>query len=557
MTLTKTWFKYLQTSVITLIVLASFIASSIGWRHIESTEVLRISLAGLILFIVYMLMILELVNRNLAALIGAAMSVAAYDCLIEPLDKQELFEWEDLDTISLLLGMMVIVGILKSSGVFEFLAVCCYKWSSGRFWLLIVVLSMVTAIISALLDNVSTMLLMSPTLVKLGELERIDPRYLLMIMTVVSNIGGCATPIGDPPNLIIVGDAMISSLGITFSSFTAYCTPCVLLTLLSLFIYLKLVFKSRESFASQNNQLESNQDRARSSTTSQLADSGGVNGHFEANLGGQKGDQQLNLPGGNDPEQGGDLETSYLMRLPEIKSKPILFQTLAVLAFALPLFFLQSWPELKLTIGYVSLFAALVLLITSSSIEQPADSSDSNKNEDRFDAIISKVEWSTLMFFFSLFLVMEVMAKLGLIAFMADGINNLVELIPAGHLRSVGAITIFLWSSAIASALIDNVPFTSMMVKLLGSLIAKSRLDTGSGALETRPLVFALAFGTCFGGNGSLIGASANLVTAGVSGRYGYPISFNQFFKFGAPITLLTMIVANVYLVIVFVVLKL
>lgn len=543
------WLEHLRTGIITIIVIISFFMSSIGWRHVESTEFMRISVAGLILFLVYFLMIFELVNRNLAALIGAAAAVAAYDCLVEPLDKRELFEWEDLDTISLLLGMMIIVGVLKSSGIFEFLAVCCYKWSNRRLWLLIIVLSIVTAVLSALLDNVSTMLLMSPTLVKLSELERIDPRYLLMIMAVVSNIGGCATPIGDPPNLIIVGDKLISSLGVTFGSFTAYCTPCVLLSLVSVIIYLRLTFKSRESFEIKHGQGGSRRSKG---NALHLESSNQVS-HVQSYLVNM---DKACLQRDNDPSELSDLDTDQLMRLHSIKSKPILVHSLAVLAVALPLFFLQSWPELRLTIGYVSLFAALILLITSSSIEQTQNPTEP-KDEDRFESIINMVEWSTLTFFFALFIVMEVMAKLGLIALMARGIGTLVDSIPAGQMRSAGAITIFLWSSGFVSALVDNVPFTSMMVKLLGSLIEQSGADTGSGALDTRPLVFALAFGACFGGNGSLIGASANLVTASVAGRYGYPISFNQFFKFGAPITVLTLLVANIYLVTVFVILEL
>lgn len=552
----KRWLEHFRTGIITIIALISFYMSSIGWHHVESTEFMRISVAGLILFLVYFLMIFELVNRNLAALIGAAAAVAAYDCLVEPLDKQELFRWEDLDTISLLLGMMIIVGVLKSSGVFEFLAVCCYKWSNRRFWLLIIVLSIVTSVLSALLDNVSTMLLMAPTLVKLSELERLDPRYLLMIMAMVSNIGGCATPIGDPPNLIIVGDRLIASLGITFGSFTAYCMPCVLLSLVSVIVYLKLVFKSKKNFEFKHGQEGSRRFKDSVLQFENSNEVGQVQSDF-VNMNKQIRSQDKTDIERDDYLSGqGDLDTDHLMRLHSIKSKPILFQSVAVLAVAIPLFFLQSWPELRLTIGYVSLFAALILLITSSSIEQSRTTNEP-REEDRFESIINTVEWSTLMFFFALFIVMEVMAKLGLIALMARGIVILVESIPAGQMRSAGAITIFLWSSGLASALIDNVPFTSMMVKLLGSLIEHSGADTGSGALNTRPLVFALAFGSCFGGNGSLIGASANLVTANVAGRYGYPISFNQFFKFGAPITVLSLLVANVYLVIVFVILEL
>lgn len=614
------WTTNIKITILTALVLGSFYMSSIGWCRIETSETVKISIGAIILVAMYSLMIFELVHRTIAALIGAVMAIAAHDCLIGLVSMEQIIQWEDLETLSLLLGMMIIVNVLGHSGLFDYLAVWSYRKSNGRFWSLITTMAFITAILSALIDNVSTMLLLSPTLIKLSELEHIDPRYLLMIMVIFCNIGGCATPVGDPPNLIIIGDPIANQLEITFVNFTAFCTPCVIITISSILLYLKLVYKSKESFRtsqplarfneadindaalsrhkfsvgssiSQLNNLDKfqliNELEMLNSFANQLEKFGHKltnessiliqnikeqTDHLEIIL------DRLNLKENNLASEfiipitrvklrrESRLDKSQidkLMRNYAIKNKTILCQSLSVLLVAILLFFIQSLPGTNLTLGWISLFAGLSLLVMSSAVKLNSDVNDDEEDEDEdeekykedpFDLIMNKIEWSTLIFFFALFIVMEVMAKLGLIKFMGNQITNLIDLIPSGDLRLIVAITIVLWASGIASACIDNVPFTSMMIKVLGTMIVQARSEVG--CLGTEPLVFALAFGACFGGNGTLIGASANLVTAGVSTRHGYPITFNGFFKFASPITVLSLIIANLYLILVYFVLK-
>lgn len=601
------WFTNIKVTILTALVLGSFYLSSLGWRPIETNEATKISIAGIILVVMYSLMIFELVHRTIAALIGAVMAIAAYDCLGGLVSMEDIIEWEDLETLSLLFGMMIIVNVLASSGLFDYLAIWSYKKSNGRFWTLITVMSFITAILSALIDNVSTMLLMSPTLIKLGELERIDPRYLLMIMVVFCNIGGCATPVGDPPNLIVIGDPLVHSLEITFGSFTAFCAPCVLITHCCVLLYLRLLYKSKEGFritehidneggtgervptkhADEFN-LDSSIAQSGNLDKFQLLDELEVLKNFASRLDkfGCRLTNESSILRENIKEQANQLENAVdkitikenslgtdfsvtiagkrgsrldenqinvLMKIHSIKNKTILYQSISVLTITIILFFVQSLPGTNLTLGWISLFAGLTLLVMSSSVKLIDDQED-KPEEDPFDLIMNRIEWSTLVFFFALFIVMEVMEELGLIAFIGTQITNLIDLIPQGDLRSTVAITTILWASGIASACIDNVPFTSMMIKVLGSLVNQARSEVGNLGVE--PLVFALVFGACFGGNGTLIGASANLVTAGVSGRYRYPITFNGFFKFASPITVLSLIIANIYLVIAYLVLK-
>ena len=537
---------------------------------------------------------------------------------------EQILQWEDLETLALLFGMMIIVNVLSLTGLFNFLAVWSYKRAAGNFWTLIAIMSLITASLSAFIDNVSTMLLMAPTLVKLSELEHIDPRYMLMIMVIFCNLGGCATPVGDPPNLIIIGHELAQQMRITFGSFAAICGPCVLITMLVILAYLRLKYKSKESLRMSNYlgaeprskqknlhgsevDLESRGrqevDRANLETELEVLQSieTELHGHpyskrlrrlqkkvgtqvelIEAQLVGmnQTGGWCLDsepIEIGAKQRRGSRLsgdQLKELMRVHCIKSKSLLWKSLGTLLVVTLLFFAQSIPGTHLTLGWISLFGGLALLAMSSSDEIPKSFQEGEVEQEEegeesseggrleiFDYVINNIEWSTLMFFFSLFIVMEVMEKLGLISFMGKQITLLVDHIPPGRWRSIGAITIILWSSGIASACIDNVPFTSMMIKVLATMAARDQASGGTNneaqLMSLKPLVFALVFGSCYGGNGSLIGASANLITAGVAGRYGYPISFNWFFKFSSLITVLSLIIANIYLVLVFVLLEL
>lgn len=665
--------KQLKVIVLTAVVVGAFAMSTICHTHIETSITTRVIVAAVVLLFMYALIVCELVNRSLAALIGAAVSVSVYDCLVELVEMEQIIEWEDLETLSLLFGMMLIVGVLARSGLFEFLAIWAYKCARGRFWTLVGIMMCITAILSALIDNVSTMLLMSTTLIKLSELEQIDPRYLLMIMVLVSNIGGCATPVGDPPNLIIINDEFTVSLGIGFGEFCAYAVPCVILCVLIMMLYLRCVYGDRRSFRGSlgaacdakfyeqnlNSQtlpannatsprgsqrlnfvdavklFEPNPNQA-TNIIERVVDQRDVQQQHQRELtammciddklkelcaeretieladimqrvGAQVQRLQFQLQGDCVHSSGkvasgaftrvltssierpasycsntrtfGDLSARHsdrsmstssslqndvsvrirdLENAHAIKSKAILWQSLIVLICAVVLFVLQSLPGLHLSLGWISLFAGLTLLVLSSSVQIDAennDDGDSSHNQDAFDKLVGEIEWPTLIFFFGLFIVMEVMSKLGLIMFLGDKVVQLIEIIPSGTARSIGAITIILWASGIASSCIDNVPFTSMMIKVLAVM---ARASAASGEqLNTKSLIFALAFGACLGGNGTLIGASANLVTAGIADKHNYRLTFNKFFKFAAPITILTLLVANIYLIVVFEVLNL
>lgn len=538
-------------------------------------------------------------------------------------------------------------------------------------------MSTITAILSACFDNASTMLLVAPTLIKLGELEHIDPRYMLLIAIAFSNIGGCGTPVGDPPNLIIFGSPFVGSLQISYGTFVCYASPCVIITMAVIGVYLKLVYKSKESFrlaeppvddegaqhttctsrplgvsgpqevrCANTNVTKSPQQSAgdpiqstsvviTSESNGRSADTGKRGSQVdrevdalraclqrldeaqttsELSLGAQQlkrrlAEQMHSLEKGIERKKGigethtgsrgetlicgarlapqispsrahtnrrlTESELKLLMQTNSIKSWPILIMSMSVLTCAILFFLLQTLPNIKSTLGWVSLFAAIVLLALSSTTQLPTEDTLSGKlskccarspdstaatapanKDENFNRIISGVEWPTLMFFFALFIVTEVMVKLGVIQFVGAQIIRLIDTVPSSGFRDAAGITIILWTTAVASALLDNVPFTTMMVKIVEEIVVRSRASNSFDPTTIRALIYALAFGASYGGNGTAIGASANLVTLGVASNNGYPISFIDYVKFNAPLAIISLVVANIYLVLVFVVFR-
>ena len=440
-----------------------------------------------ILFFVYALIITEFVHRTLAAAVGGLLAVFALNHFIgESLSLAQvttLIEWE---TIGLLLGMMVMVGIMSHTGVFEWFAVEAYKKSGGNVWTLIVILCIVTAVLSAFLDNVTTMLLLTPVTIQLARVLDLKPIPILISEVIFSNIGGTATMIGDPPN-IIIGSLMSSAAikgseypslaehGISFNDFIVELAPGVLLTIVPTFMFLKWMYS--EEFSGE---------RIRDVA---------------------------------------ELESKY-----GIKDSKMLMRSGIILSLVILGFFLH--PILHIPVSWVALVGAVAMLLVTDrhELEEP----------------LEKVEWSTLIFFAGLFVLIHSLQHLGVIDWIGNQVISGIQLFPDDEKsRLIAALVIILWVSAIASAFIDNIPYTITMVPVVLQISYELNISLG-------PMIWALAFGACLGGNGTLIGASANVVTAGMSEEAGYPISFNQFFRAGFPVMLITVSIITLYVILVF-----
>jgi len=442
---------------------------------------------GILLF-VYALIISEVVHRTLAAAIGGLAAIVALNYYktgdaLTLAETTTLIEWE---TIGLLLGMMVMVGIISQTGIFEWFAVQAYKKSKGNVWSLVVILCVVTAILSAFLDNVTTMLLLTPVTIQLAKVLDLNPIPILISEVIFSNIGGTATMIGDPPNIIIgsmmsesainkAGYSDLASQGVTFNDFIIELAPGILLTIVPAFMMIKWMYA--EEFSGE---------RIR------------------------------------DVEE---LESKY-----GIKDAKMLKAAGTILGLVIVGFFLN--PILHISVSWVALTGAVLMLLLTSrhGLEEP----------------LEKVEWTTLIFFAGLFVLIHSLQHLGVINWIGDQVESAIGYFSSEY-QFVAALVIILWVSAIASAFIDNIPYTITMIPVVLQISHTMGLELG-------PLIWALAFGACLGGNGTLIGASANVVTAGMSEEAGYPISFNEFFKAGFPVMLMTVSIMTGYLVVVYLV---
>ena len=451
-----------------------------------------------ILLVVYALIIFETVHRTLAAALGGLAAVLAlnYYDTGDTFTLAEVTTMIDWETIGLLLGMMVMVGILSNTGVFEYFAVLSYKKSGGSIWTLVVILCVVTGVLSAFLDNVTTMLLLTPVTIQLAKVLDIKPIPLLISEVLFSNIGGAATMIGDPPNIMIGSGlspakiaeadggtyAYMAQYGVTFNDFILEMAPGILMTVVPSFMFLKWFYA--EEFS------------------------------------------------GSRVRDVAELEAKYGIKDPEMLKVSGIILGLVILNFFLH-------PITHIAVSWIALFGATLMLLATErhNLEEP----------------LHHVEWTTLLFFAGLFVLVHSLQYMGVINFIGAYVERAIALFGSDTgdgqtIRLAAAILIVLWVSAIASAFIDNIPYTATMIPIV------LQISHNLGEYLLHPLIWALAFGACLGGNGTLIGASANVVTAGMSEEAGYPISFNEFFKAGFPIMLLTTLIVSLYMVLVYVV---
>ena len=408
-------------------------------------------------FVVVMITIMtEKLHRSLAAITGAMIVLALH---VMPFDAA--MEHIDFNTLGVLLGMMLFVSVVKLSGVFEFLAIKCARLAKGDPWKIMLLFVLLTAVLSAFLDNVTTVLLIGPMTLTVCKLLDVNPIPFFMTEILASNIGGTATLIGDPPNIMIG-----SAAGYSFFDFILYDAPAVAIILVAIL------------------------------------------GVFYALYG-----RKMNVD---------DEHKTRIMELDEhaqIKNRRLLKQSVVMTALVVVGFMAHG--ALGLESCIIALGAAgIIMLISGESIEEA----------------LSNVEWTTLSFFAGLFVIVGALAETGVIGMLANGLIDMT----GGNVFIT--MLVLLIGSAVISSFLDNIPFVATMIPILLAMEA-----TG---MDVTPLWWAVSLGACLGGNGTLIGASANVVLSDISKKHGHEITFAKFFKTGFPIMLLTILIAGVYLVV-------
>lgn len=417
-------------------------------------------LATCIFICAYILIVSEKIHRTVVALVGAVLMI-----LTGILSQEIAVHHIDFNTLGLLIGMMIIVNITSETGLFNFLAIWSAQKVKGEPVKLLIVLSLLTAVCSAFLDNVTTVLLTVPVTFSITSQLKVSPKPFLIAQILASNIGGAATLIGDPPN-IMIGSAVkemnflafLDNLGIVS------CIILIVTVYILTLIYRKLLCTEAELKAKIMS----------------------LNAHSQ------------------------------------ITKPQLLKKCLAVLAFTILLFATHNLFHLE-TATVALTGASLLLAITF------------NRNEEFLAKIFSKIEWLAIFFFAGLFMLVGALIETGVIQLLAEEAIKITE-------GNVTASTILiLWLSAIASAFIDNIPFVATMIPLIKGMGVM-------GMTNLEPLWWSLALGACLGGNGTLVGASANVIVAGMAAQRGHQLSFIKYMYIGFPIMLLSVLIANIYI---------
>lgn len=427
--------------------------------------------ATIIFLLAYAVIISEKIHKTIIAIFGAGLML-----VLKILEQHEAFHVEELgvdwNVIFLLISMMVIINLMRPTGVFEYIAIRSAKLGKGEPFRILVIFSIVTAALSALLDNVTTVLLIVPVTILIADALEVDPLPYLISCAFASNIGGTATLIGDPPNIMIASKAQLD-----FMDFIYHLTPVVVVIMFFYIFAIKLIWgkklKTREELKQRIMQMDEKE---------------------------------------------------------AIKDPVMLKKSLAVLGLVLTGFVFHGM--LHFQPATVALFGAGLLLLLSKTHEP--------------HQVLAEVEWPTIFFFIGLFIIIGGVVKVGLIKWMSVQVLEVTR----GNLFATSMVV--MWFSAFASALIDNIPYVATMNPLVIDMAKQLWPDLSGVQLlqhaDLMPVWWSLALGACLGGNGSAIGASANVIVVGMSEKAGKKISFMKFMAYGMPIMIMTVIVSTIYI---------
>ncbi len=422
--------------------------------------------ATVILLVSYVILFTEKLNRAVVALLGASVMIFA-----GILTQKSAIEGIDFNTISLLIGMMVIVNITEKSGLFQFVAIWGAKKVKAHPLGIMIVLTFVTALFSAFLDNVTTVLLIVPVTFQITRKLEINPFPYLILEIFASNIGGTATLIGDPPNILIG-----SALKLSFVDFAYNLTPVVIVVLLALIGAFVLIWHKSLTTNERNRVAVLNINEKDSITNPRLL----------------------------------------------IKSVIVLGMVIAGFIAA---------EHIGIANGVIALFGAALLLGLYTA------GNNNHERDENTENMLSLVDWTTIFFFCGLFVIVHGLEVTGVLQILGQWFIELTN----GSIKK--SVFLILGSSAVLSSAIDNIPFVATMIPML-----KTMEPAMGGREAMMPVWWALSLGACFGGNGTLIGASANVIVAGLAQREGHPLSFLRFLIWSVPVMLFSVLIAGVYL---------
>jgi len=426
--------------------------------------------ATAIFLLAYGIIVTDKIHKTIVAIVGASLMI-----LLSIVTQEDAFHSTELgvdwNVVFLLVSMMIIINIMKPTGVFEYIAIKSAKAAKGQPFMIMAIFSTVTAVVSAFLDNVTTVLLIAPVTLLICEALELDVVPFLITEALASNIGGTATLIGDPPNIMIASKAQLD-----FMAFVYHLTPVIIVVLIAYIISIKFIFGRRLKVREELRQ-----------------------------------------------------RVMAMNELDAIKDPALLKKSLAVLAVTITGFVMHG--ALHMQPATIALSGAGLLLLVSGTKEP--------------HHILAEAEWTTLFFFIGLFIIIGGVVKVGLIKWMSIQVLDLTR----GNL--FGTAMIVMWFSAFASAFIDNIPYVATMNPLIVDMAKQLWPDLSGLQLlhhpDLMPLWWSLALGACLGGNGTAIGASANVIVCGMAEKMGRPIAFRKFMLYGMPLMVESVIICTVY----------
>ncbi|HAK45830.1 MAG TPA: hypothetical protein DCO79_07925 [Spirochaeta sp.] len=412
---------------------------------------------GLVIFVVsFVLISSEKINKTIIALLGAFLFI-----ILGIIGQKAAFEEIDWNVIFLLIGMMVIVGITKETGVFQYAAIKTAKAVKGEPIRILILFSFLSAVFSAFLDNVTTVMILTPVIILVAVELGLSPIPFVISSAVASNIGGTATLIGDPPNIMIG-----SAANFGFTDFLVNLGPIVAVNFILLCLIIYLLFRKKLKVSIERRARIMEFDESRS-----------------------------------------------------IKDKKLLIKSMIVIGLVVGGFLIHDHVGLKP--ATIAMFGAALLMLIAGG-------------ED-VEHFFHEIEWGTIFFFIGLFILVGGLVELGIIEILSSAILSFTE----GDITLTAELVV--WLSGIMSAIVDNIPYVATMIPMV------ENMGHAVGAEAVEPIWWSLALGSCFGGNGTMIGASANVVGAGIAGKNGYKISFLEFTKYSSFITLITLITTSFY----------
>jgi len=413
-------------------------------------------LTAIIIFAVtYLLIITEKVPNSIAAMLGAFFII-----IFRIISEEEAIHYIDFSTIGLLTGMMMMIVILKKTGIFEYIAIKSLKKTKGSPTKILISISVITAILSALLDNVTTVLIIVPITFAIAETIRINPMPFLIAEILFSNIGGAATLIGDPPNIMIAGATTL-----TFTDFLTNNLPVVLIISFVTLYLLKIIY------------------------------------HKELI-----------------PNEGAEERISFFDEAKTIKDKKFLIKSIGVFGIVILGFITHELHAAE--VATLALWGGFTMLLVTGIDPHEA---------------LRDVEWPTLFFFIGLFILVGALEHTHVILLLTN------KLLVITHGAKTLLTILLLWISALSTTVLNSIPYTATMIPVIKTISSQTGIDS-------QPLWWALSLGACLGGNGTIIGASANIIVAGFANKNGNPISFKEFATIGFPLMILSIVIATIYI---------